>query len=90
MHRIGYSATVENKNASMAWAEKTWARIAQTDPSNLLPGTYISLDRPASDTAPVPLSRLYGSNHEELRALKKEFDSNNVFSLAIPLLQNYS
>ncbi len=79
-----------NRKTAQIWAENTWSKLLQTDRSNILPGTYISLDRPATEPASVPLSRLFGSNDRDLRALKKEFDPENVFSLAIPQLQNYS
>ncbi|EKD17010.1 uncharacterized protein L3040_000461 [Drepanopeziza brunnea f. sp. 'multigermtubi'] len=87
---LGYSTTAENRDASAAWAEKTWREVGQTDPSNVLPGTYISLDHSASKPVSMPFSRHYGPYHEELRALKREFDPEDVFALAVPILSNYT
>ncbi|KAH7356880.1 D-lactate dehydrogenase [Rhexocercosporidium sp. MPI-PUGE-AT-0058] len=86
---IGYALDIKNRESAMAWAENTWAELAKTESSNLLPGKYISLDRPVLEPGTAPLSRLYGLNCREVLALKEEYDSEDVFSHAVPQLKNY-
>ncbi|PVH72357.1 D-lactate dehydrogenase [Cadophora sp. DSE1049] len=86
---IGYALDIKNRETSIAWANDTWAALGKTESDNLLPGTYISLDRPVLKPGTAPLSRLYGSNCREVLALKKEYDAKDVFSYAVPQLKNY-
>lgn len=86
---IGCSTDPENREASLQWALHFWKDLHQVDRDNLLPGAYISLDPLGQEPGQVGLSRIYGSNDRELLALKQEFDSENVFDLAVPRLKNY-
>lgn len=86
---IGYALDIKNRESSVAWANDTWVALGKTESSNLLPGTYISLDRPVLKSGTAPLSRLYGSNCRDVLALKKEYDAEDVFSYAVPQLKNY-
>ncbi|OBT84640.1 hypothetical protein VE02_05460 [Pseudogymnoascus sp. 03VT05] len=74
----------EEVNESIEWATSLKNELLQMDPKNLLSGTYISVTRPGD----VPLSKIYGpdSNFEALLDLKRKYDPQNVFSLAVPRL----
>ncbi|KAH6722141.1 D-lactate dehydrogenase [Leptodontidium sp. MPI-SDFR-AT-0119] len=86
---LGYALDNKNRESAVAWADNTWAELGKMDGSNLLPGTYISLDRPVLEPGTAPLSRLYGLNCRDVLALKKEYDSEDVFFYAEPQLKNY-
>jgi hypothetical protein len=81
---ISLVAKEEEVNESIEWATSLKNELLQMDPSNLLSGTYISVTRPGD----VPLSKIYGpgSNFETLLGLKRKYDPQNVFSLAVPRL----
>ncbi len=84
---LGTTLLEENREKSLAWADGLWKNLSLADNRNRLPGTYISLDH--SIPGQVPLSKLYGSNAKDVVALKKEYDSGNVFDLAVPRLEDY-
>lgn len=73
----------------MEWGKSMWEAVANTDRQNILPGTYISLDPPGGLSGQIPLWKIYGSHASDVFALKKEYDSENVFDLAIPRLADY-
>ncbi|CZS98589.1 uncharacterized protein RAG0_07258 [Rhynchosporium agropyri] len=64
----------------IGWAESLLVGLGKTESINLLPGTYMSIDRPALEPGRVPLIKVYGPNVPALIALKKEYDSAEVFS----------
>ena len=74
----------ENVKESEKWGASLRNEILQKDPENVLPGTYISLTPPGD----VPLSKIYGpdANYQNLLDLKKKYDPQNVFNLAVPNL----
>ncbi|MCJ1263251.1 hypothetical protein MMC22_003121 [Lobaria immixta] len=79
---IGSAANPANLNATQAWAATFREELLRSSPANLLPGTYISLTQPGD----TPLSKIYGPNYQTLLALKREFDPQDVFNLAVPSL----
>ena len=79
---IGSTVNPANLNASQAWAANFREELLQVSHDNLLPGTYIALTKPGD----TPLSKIYGPNYRTLLALKREFDPNDVFNLAVPRL----
>jgi hypothetical protein len=74
----------EDAKESEEWGTNLKNEILQKDPENVLPGTYISVTPPGE----VPLSKIYGpeSNYQTLLDLKRKFDPQNVFNLAVPRL----
>jgi hypothetical protein len=82
---IGTAVEQANADVSLDWAERAVAEIRKTDPRNILPGTYISLDPQGA----TPLSKIYGANYESLLALKQEYDPEHVFKLAIPASKEF-
>ena len=74
----------ENSKESEEWGISLRDEILQKDPENVLPGTYISVTPPGE----VPLRKIYGpdANYQNLLDLKKKYDPQNVFSLAVPKL----
>lgn len=69
-------------NASQAWAAAFRKELLQSSRTNLLEETYISLTQPGD----TPVSKIYGANYGTLLALKREFDPEDVFNLALPNL----
>ncbi|PQE29649.1 D-lactate dehydrogenase protein [Rutstroemia sp. NJR-2017a BBW] len=67
---------------SERWAQRFITELKHTDPSNILPGTYISLTRHTD----VSLSNIYGPNFGNLLELKWMYDPNDIFNLAVPQL----
>jgi hypothetical protein len=82
---IGTAIEQANANTSLDWAERAVSEIRKTDPGNILPGTYISLDPEGA----TPLSKIYGANYGSLLALKQEHDPEHVFKLAIPASKEF-
>lgn len=72
----------EDTEESEEWATRLKTELLQKDPVNVLPGTYISVTRPGD----APTSEMYGPNYQTLLGLKKKYDPQNVFSLAVPRL----
>ncbi|OBT69935.1 hypothetical protein VE03_00413 [Pseudogymnoascus sp. 23342-1-I1] len=81
---ISLVAKKEEVDESVEWATGLKNELLQMDPKNLLSGTHISVTRPGD----MPLSKIYGpsSNFEALLGLKRKYDPQNVFSLAVPRL----
>ncbi|KUJ18388.1 D-lactate dehydrogenase [Mollisia scopiformis] len=88
---LGGALKEESREASAAWAQSTWETIGKTDRGgqNILPGTYISVEPPGESPGQIPLSKIYGSHESDVVALKREYDSENVFDLAMPRLVDY-
>lgn len=81
---IGTVVNPENLNASLAWAATFRKELLQSNCDNLLPETYVSLTKPGDNS----LSNIYGPNYQALLALKRSFDPDDIFNLAIPRLTN--
>jgi hypothetical protein len=86
---LGIASTKENRDKSLEWATEIWKAVGQMDNDILLPGTYISLDPQDLPSDSFPLSKIYGSNDQEVLSLKRKYDPDNVFDLAVPRLKNY-
>jgi hypothetical protein len=82
---IGTAIEQENAKTSLDWAARAVSEIPETDPGNILPGTYISLDPEGA----TPLSKIYSANYGSLLALKQEHDPEHVFKLAIPASKEF-
>lgn len=87
---VGGSATKEGRQQTVDWAASTWNDLQHIGSENLIPTAYVSLDQPSEVPGSTPLSRLFGSNAQEVFALKKQYDPEDVFKLAVPRLKNYS
>jgi hypothetical protein len=84
---LEFISLVENEEdvkESVEWATNLKNEILQINPGNLLTGTYISVTPPRD----VPLSKIYSpdSNYQGLLALKRKYDLQNAFNLAVPKL----
>jgi hypothetical protein len=64
------------------WAGTFMDELRQMDPGNILPGTYISLTPPGSNSS----ANIFGSNYETLLDLKRKYDPEGTFGLAPPEL----
>jgi hypothetical protein len=82
---IGTTIEQANANTSLDWADRAVSELRRTDPGNILPGTYISLDPEGA----TPLSKIYGAKYKSLLALKQEYDPEHVFKLAIPASKEF-
>jgi hypothetical protein len=81
---LGYSTTEENKQTTEQWASTFADEVQQeTDGKNILPYAYVSLD-PADKALP---DRIFGSHVQDVLALKKKHDPEDVFTLAVPRLK---
>ncbi|ETS79676.1 hypothetical protein PFICI_09529 [Pestalotiopsis fici W106-1] len=65
-----------------AWALAMQKELKETDPENMLEGSYISL---LSDEE-TDLRKVYGEYYDVLLGLKRKFDPQNVFKHTIPNL----
>jgi len=86
---LGGAVMKQNKEQAVNWSTSLWQDLEHVDPGNLLPSTYISLDRPSESPGHAALSKIFGSNDQEVLKLKEEYDPENVFDLAVPKLRNY-
>jgi hypothetical protein len=87
---LGISVVEQNRESGLNWAIDTWKALLETDPQNLLPGIYISLDPPGLESDQTPLTKIFGENAQEVISLKEQYDGQNVFDLAVPSLSQYS
>jgi len=77
---IATSAESRDAQEALEWVTNFERDLRHTSAENILPGTYISLTPPED----LDLSKIYGSNLETMLDLKKEYDPENVFKLAVP------
>ena len=66
------------------WADTFISELRKMDPENILPGTYISLTRPGSNS----FENIFGSNYEPLLEMKRKYDPEGTFGLAQPELNS--
>jgi hypothetical protein len=78
----------ENREQALDLSTSLWQDFKHIESWNFLPSTYISLE-PAGQTPGDPLSKIFGSNDQEVRNLKGEYDLEDVFDLALPKLKSY-
>jgi hypothetical protein len=62
------------------WANSFIAELRKMDPRNILPGTYISLTPPGSNS----FENIFGSNYRPLLEMKRMYDPEGIFQLAPP------
>jgi hypothetical protein len=80
---LGYATVAEDRRKAEKWANDFAMALEESGEGNILPTRYISLDGSAEAYS---ISRLFGSNTQEVIALKKEYDPNHVFKLTVPSL----
>lgn len=85
---LGGAVVKENREQALDWNTSLWQDFKHIESGNLLPSTYISLE-PPDQTPGDPLSKIFGSNDQEVRNLKGEYDLEDVFDLALPKLKSY-
>jgi hypothetical protein len=78
--QIGTSMIKDDLQEHLEWITYFKTDLSGTRQENILPGTYMSLTPPAD----IDLARIYGSKYQTLLTLKREYDPQNVFSLAVP------
>ena len=62
------------------WADTFISEVRKTDPRNILPGTYISVTPPGSNS----FENIFGSNYETILEMKRKHDPEGTFELAQP------
>lgn len=77
---IPLASTPEVLAEALVWGEAFIHALRNTDPMNIVPATYISLT-PNKD---LNMANIYGSRHETLKRIKKQYDPQNVFNNALP------
>ncbi|KAH7126003.1 D-lactate dehydrogenase [Dactylonectria macrodidyma] len=77
---IATSSSKDKAQEAWGWATGFREAMSNTTPSNILPGTYISLTPPNDANYP----EIYGTSWERLVDIKKIYDPNNVFRHAMP------
>jgi hypothetical protein len=85
---LGGAVVKENRERALDWSTSLWQDFRYIESGNLLPSTYISLE-PPDQTPGDPLSKIFGSNDQEVRNVKGEYDPEDVFDLALPKLKDY-
>ena len=73
-------ATQADLKGTEEWAENFVAEMRKMDPKNILPGTYISLTPPGSNSS----ANIFGSNYANLLKMKQKYDPEGIFGLAPP------
>jgi hypothetical protein len=79
---IATAGTPETASAAHDWALMCRDALRETNASNILNSTYISLTPPAEADA----RKIFGLNWNRLMLLKAYYDPDNVFSNALPQL----
>lgn len=82
------TAVAERKDLKEAqnWAGTFIEEMRKLDPKTLLPGTYISLTPPGSNS----FQNIFGANYEPLLEMKRKYDPEGTFGLAPPELNSLS
>jgi hypothetical protein len=62
------------------WVDTFIGELRKMDPANILPGTYISVTKPGSNS----FENIFGSNYEALLEMKRKYDPEGTFDLAQP------
>ncbi|CAH0000725.1 unnamed protein product [Clonostachys byssicola] len=77
---IAMTADAEQTESALAWGQQVRQELRETDQSNILSSTYISLEG-FKDT---DLSKIYNENLPTLVDLKRKYDADNVFRNGVP------
>ncbi|KAJ5081110.1 D-lactate dehydrogenase [Penicillium angulare] len=86
---LGFATQKNVREISERWAAEMTENTKQAGLEYLLPSAYVSLYNSgvqAKSSADL-LDTIYGSKVETLKGLKAKFDSQDVFSLAVPALK---
>ncbi|KAI0019640.1 FAD-binding domain-containing protein [Xylariomycetidae sp. FL0641] len=65
-----------------AWAREVIRDLKESDPENILESSYVAL----VGEGEADYKKIYGQHYDELLALKKKYDPENVFRYAVPRL----
>lgn len=85
---MAFTPELKDRDAAVAWADKTWMELKDGDPENILDVTAFGVDLRALP-GKGSLKRIYGENTKDVLDLKAEFDKDNVFDLAYPRVREY-
>lgn len=77
---IPLASTPDVLAEGLVWGEEFINALRNTDPTNIVPATYISL----TPNKELNMETIYGSRHESLKKIKKQYDPQNVFNNALP------
>jgi hypothetical protein len=83
---IPLASTPEVFAEGLVWGEAFINALRNTDPTNIVPATYISL----TPNKELNMKTIYGSRHETFKKIKKQYDPQNVFNNALPRFENES
>lgn len=86
---LGCSMEEEDREKSVQWAAEISKSISEVKSDVILPGTYISLDPSVLSIDRLSLAKIFGSNDQEVLSLKRQYDSKNIFDLAVPRLSSF-
>ncbi|KAF7714018.1 (R)-6-hydroxynicotine oxidase [Penicillium ucsense] len=73
------ASTPELAAEAVAWGEAFRDDLRKTDPSNIVPSSYISLTSPGDSN----MESIYGVKYSKLKEIKGLYDPNNVFKSAL-------
>ena len=62
------------------WAHDFLNELKEMKPENILPGTYISITPPGSNS----FKNIFGTNYDHLLEMKRKYDPEGIFGLAPP------
>ncbi|KAG0652452.1 Gibberella pigment 3 [Hyphodiscus hymeniophilus] len=62
------------------WAQSFLSGLREMDPENILPGTYISVTAPGSNS----FENIFGVNYKPLLEMKRKWDPEGIYALAPP------
>jgi hypothetical protein len=89
LEMLAFTAEEKDRDAAVAWADKTWLELKDGDPENILDVTAFGVDLRALPSE-GSLKRIYGENTKDVLELKAEFDKDNVFDMAYPRVREYA
>ncbi|KAJ5658894.1 hypothetical protein N7507_005345 [Penicillium longicatenatum] len=76
---IPISQSPDTVDEVVRWAQRFHLELSQTDPANIPPFCYISL----TPSRGLDMKAIYGSKHENIKAIKKQYDPLNKFNNAL-------
>jgi hypothetical protein len=66
-------------DAALVWAYDLYDALMRTNPANILTSTYLPLTEPEK----INMKGIYGEKYEILKRIKRQYDPENVFKLAL-------
>ncbi|KAF4466378.1 6-hydroxy-D-nicotine oxidase [Fusarium albosuccineum] len=83
---VGVSVDPEVAQEAAQWAANLKRELAESEPTNILDSQYLGF----IDDDEVDLKHIYGDSYEELVALKRNLDPDNIFRNSVPRFSNTS